>query len=219
MTKLNLQKYDCDYINYEADFEAPDEALNKLLEQYTDSVESREILFLQDYSRNKIQHIVIAIVIPNIREGKHHFDLQYRVVPEEIEPPTAEVGPPSEVIKALMPIIGKTQFVIHASFLYHPKERISLLPLPMTLGRPYSEEFDEVRGYRLIKKTGDDEIEFSIIVDTPDEIHLTHSLRFTYQGYLDPDTLVGAFETAREISSRFLISRAPSTATRLPAKE
>jgi hypothetical protein len=138
------------------------------------------IVYVDIYSRAKVQHSVLLLL--TLDEETNAILIQIRFDSHSSLPsPPKKFLTPVVALESLSSLIGEITFNTRTEFIYDSLEFKSTIPLPVRLGNDQSSHIDEIRGFRLVKVShedqSEDQIEYSAIIDIPttDKLELTIS--------------------------------------------
>ncbi len=203
MIKFDMPKNHATGLFIEADFQIDPQQFSDALGDYAEVFGRGRTYFTNLYSRRKLGHLALMYFTPEDK-GKYHLDIVYRVNRGDAPAPPREVQTLNFAIDALGPMLGSLDFDVTANFSYHLEHFTSNVRIPITLASHSESDFDEIRGFRLVKLGQNSDVKYSIIIDNPVEDFVTHSLLFTYAGKLADDTIRDIFRFAVETSNRFI---------------
>lgn len=204
MARLDLVKHQA--VRFEINVLIPltREAYDKHFGEYATWFRRSPVTFTTVYSRRKVKHHAIAFLVPEDDEGHFHFHLEYQTVAKLPTPPNSILGVGS-ALGILGPLVGDIELDVDLTFVYSADEYVSQLRMPIVLAEYSGGLFDEIHGFRLVKKTPDDLIEYSVIVDQPEPRLRTNILAFKYSSNLSAAGMKEILEFASELSERFIM--------------
>jgi hypothetical protein len=117
--------------------------------------------------------------------------------------PVAKGKQVADLLGALAPLERTAELACLVEFSYPSQRWSSLIRLPLQLSQ-WQAPFDEVRGVRLVKLSTGNELEYSAILDRPDNRNYSLSLAFASQSPIEPSVTQRVLAEAAGVARLFI---------------
>lgn len=204
MLRINLKRQNALNFTLHTDFESYGDSFDKAYQKYLELLKTEFVFFADVYTAAKSRTAAVY-QLTHLKDRTFHLFINYEANSELPRPPKS-IQRPDKIFELLQPLEGVSPFAGRATFSYPTNKFQNRLRLPIRLTSIAGSEadFDEIRGFRLVKYGDEMKIKYDITVDQVDPEDIYQTVSYSYVGKLTPSMVGDAFSSAVEISRRFV---------------
>lgn len=158
--------------------------------------------FIYHYTRSNRRHEASAHFYTGRKDSRARgCQLMFDLNPVSFPKGTRRL---SQLLDVLLEQEVKVLAHCSAHFDYDLTKIRTLVPLPWRILDYENAPFDEIRGFRMVKLSGEDKVEFSAIINMAGQERIHTNLTFDHAGTFDQSFVNATFDRAVEIVSRLI---------------